>query len=127
MTLLAGHDLENQSAPRTEGRFYIDSGGGGGVCRFPACFDRVLGGLRRLTEPLTEGPKLGDLRPAELVVAIFEVRDRLVEPLRLVLGGGANDAAAHDVLEHLVPSLIEWGLRLDFPTALTVSLSGHEC
>ena len=130
MRMCPGTQPKIKAPLQWRGASYIDSGRGGGVCRFPACLDRIrriLGGLRGLAEPLPQRAKLGDLRPAELVISIFEIGDRLVEPLRLVLRGGANYAAAHDVLEHFIPSLIEWRLRLDFPTALTVSLSGHEC
>lgn len=89
-----------------EGRFRLATlRCGGAVCRF-------LGRLGRLAKPLAERAKLGDLRLAELVKAILEVVDRLVEPFLLVIRCGTNDSTADNVLKHLVARLIERRLGL---------------
>jgi predicted DNA-binding transcriptional regulator YafY len=42
------------------------------------------------------------------MVPLRQVFHRVVEPIRLVFGRGADYAAAHDLLEQLVPSVREW-------------------
>jgi hypothetical protein len=63
--------------------------------------------LWRLREPLTKLSKLSDLARVELRVPIGHVLHRLVKPLGLVLRGGPNHAASHDVLEQFVAGFLE--------------------
>src|SRR6185436_14846581 len=80
------------------GRAALESGGG--------CVGRgVL--LRRLGEAFAELAELTHLLGAELGEALTHVLQRLVEPIRLMLGSGVDDSTPHDVLKELVPRLLE--------------------
>src|SRR5215207_9365754 len=107
---------EGRCALRCSGTTSLRGRGGAG--------GRVLGPLRRLNEALPERPEVGELGRRQFVISITEIRHRVVEPLCLVRRLGANDAAPHNVLEHLVAGLLERrGHRARTSTKL---LFGHE-
>src|SRR5688572_22545632 len=80
--------------------------------------------FRRLAKPLAQRAQLTDLRAVELVVPVLEILHGLIEPLDLMLRSGPDHTASNDMLEHLIPSLVERTLGLHF-LATTVSLLGH--
>ena len=79
--------------------------------------------LWRLTEPLTQGPQLRHFRPAQLVVPVRQIIDRLIEPFLLVLRRRLQHATSDYVLKHLVSRLLERRRQRDVP--LPVSVSSH--
>src|SRR6266566_4372797 len=85
-----------------------------------------LSHLGRLREPFAQRPKLAYLRRRQLMVALRQVIHRVVEPILLVFRRRANYAAAHDLLEQLVPGLRKRSRRSDWLLPESVFLSVHQ-
>ena len=81
--------------------------------------------LRRLNETLAKCTQLLDLLVLKLGVPIGQVSHCLAEPLGLVLRNRTNDSAPHDVLKHLVASLLERRRLRDLSLAPCSCLFGH--
>src|SRR6267378_1195818 len=60
------------------------------------------------------------------MVALRQVIHRVVEPILLVFGRRADYAAAHDLLEQLVPGLRKRSCRSDWLLPESVFLSVHQ-
>jgi hypothetical protein len=67
----------------------------------------VLALLGRLRESFAQLAQLRDFRGVQLRIPVCHVLHRFLKPFRLVLGGGPDHAASHDVLEQLVAGLLE--------------------
>lgn len=112
-------DVLKRQAPRGAGRRITACSGRGRIGRV------FLLAFRGLAEALAERSQLEDLGAVELVVSVFEILYRPIEPLALILGSRSDHPAPDDVLKHLIAGLIERALGLDF-LASTIPLFGHE-
>src|SRR5207237_8623201 len=97
---LIGDQLQIRGIAAAENHSRAERGGSNTSLRARSRFGR-------LREPLAQLAQLLHLLFAELGVAFREVLHCLVEPLMLVLAVRTNDTAIHDMLEQLVPGLLE--------------------
>src|SRR6185312_16112821 len=84
-------------------------------------FDSRLG---RLREAKTQRPELCQLVLRQLVVPILEIRQRVVEPLFLVLWSRLRHSAPNHLLEHLISCLFERRWNAHFFPAIS-NVIGH--